>query len=139
MVMISKKGFGWGTIAAAVFFIVVFIVAIKFVLKIRDSASGVEEIVGLSPEEIMNDAEEAYKNEYYEEAIRLYNDFLLKFPKHKDAYKAQFRIGDCYFAMEDYHKALISYKNTKENYDLDPNIQAEVEAKIQQTESLLSY
>jgi TolA-binding protein len=91
---------------------------------------GTEEISGLSPDAIMQDADEAYQKEYYEEAIRLYRDFLVKFPDHDEAFLAQYMIGESYFMIGDYNKARIAYIATRDNYELEGDWPSKVETRI---------
>lgn len=51
----------------------------------------------LSPEEIISKAEDAFKNQNYEESKQLLQNFIKDFPSHKDREKALFLLGECYF------------------------------------------
>ena len=106
--MLHKKG-AWGVILVIIAGVVLLLVVLLGPLKlIAKEIFGIKEMTGMSPEAIMKDADEAFNNKYYEEAIRLYNEALqlygnegeAKFIKNSNAAQAQYKIGNCYYAMD---------------------------------------
>ena len=147
MILYKKANYVIYFVIGLIIALSVFVLAWTIFPRIQNLAKGTEEITGLSPKAIMSDADEAFNNEYYEEAIRLYRDFLVKFPKHSDAFKAQFQIGQSYFEIgncneqlydeEFCHKALIAYRSASENYKVNKETELELNSKIQYLENLL--
>jgi len=142
-IIFNKKAMGIGILLTIIIGALLMIALLVFVFKGRLGLSIFDTTVRLDPDSVMNDAKEAFDSEYYDEAIRLYREFLSKFPKHKDAFKAKFQIGECYYAMDQeaykatgnhdielLDKALIEYKMVLE-YDLTSEWENKVEDMIQ--------
>ena len=126
--MLYKKGF-WGVLVVVLACVAVLIVVLAGPNRMSITGIlGIKELVGMSPEAIMKDADEAFNNKYYEEAIRLYNEALQlyanegesKFRKNNEAIRAQYKIGEAYFALQDCENAIRAYNKIDENFELNP-------------------
>jgi hypothetical protein len=134
VVIINKGAIDRDTVLGLVIGLAVFLIAFGLFKWITTPAQGVEGMVGLSPIQQMSDADAAFNASFYDEAIRLYRDYLDKFSEDKNAFLAQYKIGESYAAMNNTKMALAAYKATKENYKLSDEWAATIDDKIRNAE-----
>jgi len=135
--MISKKGI-WSDIRTIVLALVLLAVILGLIIaRFPRILKAYTQGSNLDPDTIMSKANEAFEQKEYEAAIQLYRDFLRKFPNHKDAYLAQYKIGESYYEMEEWNLAYIAYKDTQK-MEPDEKWQQKVnlDDKIEETDEL---
>lgn len=70
----------------------------------------------VSPERQYEKAYNAYAENRFDEAMALFKEFLLRYPKHELADNAQYWIGEIYYDMKDYPNAIIAFKDVLARY-----------------------
>lgn len=88
-------------------FTIVFSIAVLSILQITYSYGNSQ-----SPEQLFEDAQRAPK----EEAIRIYQRIIRKYPGTEDAARAQLRIGNLYFRQKKYDQAIEACQKYIDNY-----------------------
>jgi tol-pal system protein YbgF len=61
-------------------------------------------------------AYDAYRARRYDEALRLFEDFLKRYPDHELADNAQYWLGETYYDMGDYGRAILTFKDVVTRY-----------------------
>lgn len=73
-------------------------------------------LVAQEGENLLQKAETNFKDKRFEEAIRLYQEYLTFWPEAKDAPKAQFQEAESLFQLNKFKEAIPSFKKTADLY-----------------------
>lgn len=65
------------------------------------------------------DGNEAFKNENYQEALKNYNEIALS---GNQSFQLYYNIGNCYYKLNDYTKAILFYEKAKKFNPSDPDL-----------------
>lgn len=75
------------------------------------------------PAPVAEDMEGAYQRSYhtfkkgdYPQALRMFREFVRKYPQSEYVDNAQYWIGECYYVQGDYEKAILEYENVIKRY-----------------------
>jgi tol-pal system protein YbgF len=69
-----------------------------------------------TPEEVYEEALAVFKQNDYEDARGMMEDFIKEFPEHKLAGNAQFWVADSYYAQKEYADAILAYEDLLQKY-----------------------
>lgn len=58
----------------------------------------------------------AFRNGDYPQAMKMFREFLVKYPASEYADNAQYWIGECYYRQEDYERAILEYEKVIKKY-----------------------
>jgi len=89
----------------------------RLVIKLEKQTGGSAFVQDESSFQVLDQANQFYKDEKYDTALVMYQEFLTKNP---GAYQVILNIGDCYREKGDYDKAIENYNKLIESAKADP-------------------
>ena len=84
--------------------------------QLKEEVAAVKKTAYTEPIILYKAGRSALIEEKYTAAIKLFNDFLTKFPRNDLADNALYWIGECYYATADFKKAIGSFKKVVDKY-----------------------
>ncbi len=70
----------------------------------------------VTPEELYTQALNLYQSGKYEEALKLFQEFLNKYPSHSLASNAFYWVGECYYGLGRYKDAILQFEDLRRKY-----------------------
>ncbi len=83
---------------------------------LKKEVAAVKKIAYTEPILLYKEGRSALLEEEFDNAIKLFTEFLERYPHNDLADNALYWIGECYYAVADFQKAIVTFKKVVEKY-----------------------